>query len=220
MKRYFWVILLLHVTWNAFANTNDEIENYREEGLSQVAHVTGKRIDTLKTRSLQTQLEYQTLIKQFIAEGKNSIPIKQQPQRAHGAVLFVSFSMPEDLLFALADEAAQFKIPVVINGLVNDDFKKTIEAFAHYHAKAKKKHLNFKGVSIDPIWFEQFHISAVPALVVTERPENCEPQALCANQTFDVVYGNASLKKSLELIVKKGESSSLLAKHILENRHV
>ena len=89
-----------------------------------------------------------------------------------------------------------------------------------FYELAKKNHLNFKGVSIDPLWFEQFNISAVPALVVSARPANCEPQSLCANQAFDVVYGNASLKNSLELVAEKGETASLLAKSILENGHV
>ena len=107
-----------------------------------------------------------------------------------------------------------------MNGLKDNDFKKTIETFASLHQKAEKQHLNFQGISIDPVWFQQFSISKVPALVVTERPAHCEAQTVCINQPFDVVYGNASIKKSLALIAEKGTAGSAIAKKILGDGHV
>ena len=108
----------------------------------------------------------------------------------------------------------------MINGLVEGDFKKTIETFKRLNADAKKQHLHFKGVSIDPVWFTQFHITSVPALVVTELPKACALAQDCEPQPFDVVYGNASLKNALELIAKKGEAAPRRAQVILENGHV
>ncbi len=126
------------------------------------------------------------------------------------AILFVSFSMPEPLLLNLADEAAAMHIPVVIKGLKNNDFKQTVATFSRLSQQAQKQQLNFKGVSIDPHWFNQFHITAVPALVVSTDA-----------QTFDVVYGNASIKKGLELIAQRGEApTARIAKNILEQGHV
>ena len=94
-----------------------------------------------------------------------------------------------------------------------------IETFKHLNTEAKKQHLNFKGVSIDPVWFTQFQIKSVPAFVVTERSTTCTPENDCVNQPFDVVYGNASLKKALELIAKKGDLGAKRAQAILESGH-
>lgn len=161
-----------------------------------------------------------TPIADVLKSAKASNPLRGPVQSASGAILFVSFSMPESLLFALSDEAAQLHIPVVVNGLVESDFKKTIVTFERLHRHAKKAHLHFEGISIDPVWFQQFQVSSVPALVVTERPTNCQPQTLCENQPFDVVYGNANLKKALALIAEKGDAAPQIAQKILEDGHV
>lgn len=219
MKSFYAAALLLFYITGSVANTNDLLNHLGNQGLRQKALIANQDLETAKADSLLGQVKYRTAIDTILQSAKNVKPNEQQGQGVNGAVLFVSFSMPESLLFALSDEAASFEIPLVINGLVDGDFKKTIKTFTRLHEKAKKEHLNFKGVSIDPLWFEQFHISSVPALVVSSRPANCEPQSLCPSQPYDVVYGNASVKKSLELIAEKGESASHLARLILENGH-
>lgn len=202
------------------ANTNDELRVYLAEGVRAAALTSTTQIATLKAASNQSQLEHKSLIDTLMKGTLNDLQAKQKPQGADGAILFVSFSMPDSLLFALADEAAQFNIPVVINGLVDGDFKKTIETFKRLNAEAKKNHLDFKGVSIDPVWFTQFHIKSVPALVVTELNNSCASERTCTNQPFDVVYGNAKLKKALELIAQKGDAAAQRALAILESQHV
>lgn len=212
--------MLMLSTLSCLANTNDDINAYRDEGLRIAASVSAESIDAMKVKSARSGLEHHAQIDEFMKHARSSLPIKKQAQAVDGAILFVSFSMPEPLLFALSHEAAGFNIPVVINGLVDGDFKKTIETFARFNRDAQKQHFNFKGVSIDPLWFQQFNITAVPALVVSARPASCEAQTVCADQTFDVVYGNATIKKSLEIIASKGDASPLLAKTILEQGHV
>lgn len=170
--------------------------------------------------SANTNDDNQALIDAFIKETKLGLHHKQGLQAAPDAILLVSFSMPDSLLLGLANEAAQFNIPMVINGLVNNDFKQTVARFSCLSHEAEKQHLNFKGISIDPVWFSQFNIRAVPALVVSYRPASCQAASVCANQPFDVVYGNTPLKKCLELIAERGENASLVAKNILEQGHV
>lgn len=201
------------------ANTNDYINAYQARGLQQAASIPKATLNALKTTSDESLIEHQPLIAEFLSHARTSHPPAKPVQAAPGAILFVSFSMPESLLFALADEAAAFDIPVVVNGLVDNDFKKTIERFARLHRDAKTQHRTFKGLSIDPLWFEQFHITQVPALVLSETG-TCAPQTLCANQPFDVVYGNASIKQSLSLIRDKGDAAPKLARAMLEQGHV
>lgn len=202
------------------ANINDDLDAYRAQGKAQVQGVPHATLDALQSQSLQTQYENKTLIDQVMAQATHGLPENKRPQAAEGAMLFVSFSMPEPLLFALADEAAAFNIPLVLNGLVDGDFKKTVNTFARLTKEAKKSHLNFQGLSIDPVWFQQFQIQSVPALVVTTRPGECAAQQVCSQQSFDVVYGNAGIKKGLELIAERGDSAPLMAKKILEQGHV
>ena len=220
MRKTGIVLALMASTAVCFANTNDDIAAMQNTGRAQAASVSHDRIDTLKVLSEQNQSEHKTLIDTLMAEAKSGLPDKQRAQAATGAMLFVSFSMPEPLLFSLADEAATYNIPLVVNGLVDGDFKKTIDTFARLSANAKKQSLTFQGISIDPVWFQQFHIQSVPALVVTTRPVTCDAQTVCINQSFDVVYGNAHVKKGLELIAARGDAAPKLAQTILEQGHV
>lgn len=214
------VMCLMLVSIACFANVNDELSHYRAQGDLMTRAIPQELIEKMRASTLENKSKHQSEIDKFLYRAKSSSPLKNQPAPAQGAILFVSFSMSESLLLSLADEAAQFNIPVVINGLVDGDFKKTIETFARLNKDAKEKHLNFKGLSIDPVWFEQFQIKSVPALVVTERPGACEPQAVCASQIFDVVYGNPRIKKGLEMIATHGDAAPQLAKQILEAGHV
>ncbi|HCX3367405.1 TPA: type-F conjugative transfer system pilin assembly protein TrbC [Legionella pneumophila] len=214
------IILFLTGIGGCFANTNDELRHYQKEGAHQVSTISSKTIEMLKRTSSRNQSEHQSLIDTLMQRSTDSLQSNQKPQGAEGAILFVSFSMPDSLLFALSDEAARFHIPVVINGLVDGDFKQTIETFKRLNSEAQKQHLNFKGISIDPVWFSQFHITTVPALVVTEPSKSCGSGQSCTNQPFDVVYGNASIKKGLELIAQKGDAGATLAATILEKGHV
>lgn len=198
------------------ANVNDLINEASKTGSSQHDLVSQDTLIRINKASNNSYVENQTLIEHIIQTSRQGLPHAQKGQYVDGAVLFVSLSMPESLLFSLADEAAFYKIPVVINGLIEGDFKKTMTTFSRLHAHAKKSKFSFNGVSIDPLWFEQFHITAVPALVASKRPSSCGQQLLCNEQTYDVVYGNASIKNSLQLIARKGEAASDVAQVILE----
>lgn len=202
------------------ANTNDDIKAYQDQALQEVQKTSAIQIEGFKASSVQNQSQNKTLIDSIMQSAVGGLPDKQKPKGADGAILFVSFSMPTSLLFALSDEAAAFNIPVVIKGLVEGDFKKTILTFKQLQTDAKKQGLNFNGVSIDPVWFGQFHITSVPALVVTELPEQCRLELKECPQPFDVVYGNSRIKQSLELIAQKGEAAPKRALSILEGAHV
>lgn len=218
--RYFWSMLAGLISIVAAANTNDLINEASNAAVAQRSLISSEVLAKMQQASHQSSINNQTLIDELIKTSQQKAPLAQQGQYVDGAVLFVSFSMPEALLFSLSSEAASYKIPVVIKGLVDGDFKKTIATFAKLQAHAQKAHLAFNGVSIDPIWFEQFQITAVPALVVSKRPASCGQELLCPEQTYDVVYGNASLKNSLQLISDKRKSAAHLAQRILEQGHV
>ena len=98
------------------------LQGFSAPAQSEISSVT---IDNAARASSQTQHDNRALLDAFMKEAKFGLQNKQGPQAAPDAILFVSFSMPESLLLGLADQAAQFDIPVVIKGLVNNDFKQT-----------------------------------------------------------------------------------------------
>lgn len=218
---YFGIFLsALFLAGASHANVNDFINEASDTGAQQKNSVSNETLARINSASNNSYAQNQTLIEHILQSSRQGMPSAQKGQYIDGAVLFVSFSMPEPLLFTLAQEAAAYKIPVVVNGLIDGDFKKTITTFTKLHERAKKEKIAFNGVSIDPLWFEQFHISAVPALVVSKRPTSCGQQLVCREQKYDVIYGNASIRNSLQLIARKGETASELAQAILEKGHV
>ena len=113
-----WTVLCAAITNDGLGR----LQGLSAQGQSEVSSVT---IDNAARTSAQTQNDNRALIDSFMNEAKLGLQNKQGPQAAPDAILFVSFSMPESLLLGLADQAAQFDIPVVIKGLVNNDFKQT-----------------------------------------------------------------------------------------------
>ena len=93
---------------------------------------------------------------------------------------------------------------------------KTLQAVLDVKMMAKKRNLTFSGIGIDPVWFTQFSITAVPALVVTHRPQHCIAEKTCPNQPYDVVYGNQSIHDSLVQIARDGSAiPKQVAAHLL-----
>lgn len=102
--------------------------------------------------------------------------------------VFVSFSMPKDLIEAVFKDASSHDAPVYLNGLIEDDMRKTLSRIFEY----SKKYPNLS-VQIDPYAFEKYHIDRVPALVVENGTQ------------FDVLYGNVTIDDGLLWLQRKGD---------------
>ena len=175
-------------------------------------------LNEIKQLSTQEVEKHSQFINKLFSDKKNSSKANNV-KKADGAILFVSFSMPDNLLIELSEQANKYNIPLVIKGLVNNDFKETFRKIQEVKTKATANHRDFHGVSIDPIWFEQFDIKKVPALVLTQRGGECELQKVCHNQAYDVVYGNSPVKNSLQQISNSDSKFSNLAKKLLEGSY-
>ncbi len=108
--------------------------------------------------------------------------------------VFVSFSMPEQLMTETLNESAGLHIPALLNGLIANSMPETVKKIQELSQSVP--HLNLQ---IDPTAFERFGIKQVPALVV-EHEGN-----------FDVLYGNLTLKEGLLRIANQGESGFSVA---------
>lgn len=128
------------------------------------------------------------LAKQQQAQQQVTDAAKAQTVRETPFIYFVSFSIQEAGLKQMVPEATQLGIPTLINGLIDNDFRKTASAVF-----ALTKDSGEGGVQIDPKTFAQYGITQVPALVV-----RCE-------HGFDVMYGNIRLISAIERIASGGD---------------
>lgn len=103
-------------------------------------------------------------------------------------LIFVSFSMPEQSLRQWLNDAHKIGASVVIRGLKNNSFKETAIMMSKLLADDKAG-----GVDLNPVAFQEFKITQVPAVVVMD--EN--------SHDYDVVYGNVSLDYALKTIAKR-----------------
>lgn len=115
------------------------------------------------------------------------------------AYYFLSFSLPDEALGRLIDQASQYQIPATIRGLIDNNMQKTTAKMFDL-----VKQTNRGGLSIDPEAFGRYGIAAVPALVVRCR------------DTFDVVYGDISLKGLLKKVSESGECRKTAKQYLKE----
>ena len=101
--------------------------------------------------------------------------------------VFVSFSMPEQLMIETLTESTHLGLPVTLNGLIDDAMPKTMEKLFELSQKVPDLALQ-----IDPTAFERYGVTQVPALVVD------------TGDCFDVIYGTLTLKEGLRRIQARG----------------
>lgn len=107
---------------------------------------------------------------------------------AHTVSVYVSFSMPKQLLIEILKESAQLQIPAYINGLYRDSMNETALKVMELSKRIPNLNLN-----IDPTKFERFGIHQVPALVVDD------------GKAFDVIYGHLTIQEGLARMAGRGE---------------
>jgi len=108
---------------------------------------------------------------------------------AQAISVFVSFSMPDQLLEETLKESARLNIPTYLNGLFHDSMPETA-----LKVMALSQHIPNLNLQIDPTAFERFGIHQVPALVVSN------------DHSFDVIYGHLPIKEGLSRMAGRGDS--------------
>ncbi|EDV0839727.1 type-F conjugative transfer system pilin assembly protein TrbC [Salmonella enterica subsp. enterica serovar Havana] len=114
------------------------------------------------------------------------------------AIYFVSLGIPREGLLPMLKDARRFNIPPTLRGLLNNDMRQTASAMFELSKEDKDA-----GVQIDPTLYSQYHITVVPALVVT-----------CPGH-YDVIRGSLPLQTALEKVAEQGDCAST-AKKLLE----
>lgn len=125
----------------------------------------------------------------------------------------VSLTMPPNSLRALARDAHKAGVKVVIRGLVDGSFQKTMVA-----ARAAFAENSSGGVAIDPQVFRAFDVDRVPTFIAATSPVlpceglDCES----APTPNDRVAGNVSLAEALRLLATEGSEAPAAARQALE----
>ena len=120
--------------------------------------------------------------------------------KKEGFRLFVSFSMPENLLINLDQQARKIGAKLVIRGLKNNSFKETFS-----YIKAMNE--NGLVIDIDPKSFEDFEVTQVPSFVINQGTK------------YDKLVGNVSIHYVLKQFTEKGDLKDKASQYLrrLEN---
>lgn len=118
-------------------------------------------------------------------------------------LVFVSFSMPDHVLKALADQARKVGATLVLRGMVDGKLSATQEAALRVNGAGA-------GWEINPELFTTFDVQTVPAFVLTGDKrvldEGCAPddEGMCSNaNTFSKVSGNVSIEIALDTMRRR-----------------
>ena len=112
--------------------------------------------------------------------------------------IFVSSSMPRQLLKAYAKEASRYNGVLVFRGLPQGSFRKLTELVMDISDEKGEA-----AMQIDDEAFRGFDIKTVPTIVLSK------PAAMFSGQTakdkFDKISGNITIKAALEMISTAGD---------------
>ncbi|MFK7256838.1 type-F conjugative transfer system pilin assembly protein TrbC [Acinetobacter baumannii] len=126
-------------------------------------------------------------------------------------IAFVSFSMPDEDIRNLINEMAKVKGGVVIRGLVDDDFKKTVAKVASLKTK------DGMGLMIDPTLFQLFDVKQVPSYVIPMQTiEPCvDKNKSCKQPKHIKATGAVSFRYMVDLVERTGtpEEKTFAAKY-------
>lgn len=112
-------------------------------------------------------------------------------------LVFVSFSLPEATLVRLVEQAAAARATLVLRGLVDGSLTQTV---ARAQALIGSRPV---AMQIDPLAFDRFGITQVPAFVLLRRgveARACDASSCFAADAFVRTAGDVSIGYALEFI--------------------
>lgn len=144
-----------------------------------------------------------SILEEIINNIRN-LEIEEKKNKNKGILIFVSFSMPKYLLWNYQEQAKLYGARVVIRGLVDNDFTKTVQAMDLGDGRIMT-------LDINPVLFKDYGITKVPSIVIAGDEES--------SQVEDKFIGTISLTYALEessITGHQKEFSSKILKQIKE----
>lgn len=111
--------------------------------------------------------------------------------------IFVSSSMPKQLLKTYAREASRYDGVLVFNGLPSGSFRRLTELVMEISDE------NTAAMQIDDEAFKAYGVNVVPTIVLSKSASMFDEQTQAG--TFDKVRGNITIKGALTLFANNGD---------------
>lgn len=104
--------------------------------------------------------------------------------------VFVSFSMPEEVLKAYGQDVDKAGGTLVIRGLIDSSFQKTTHKVSELVSKEQN---NAMPMIVDPNLFKSYEVDKVPAVLIANTSTDC----VTRDSSYEVIYGVTTLSYAL-----------------------
>ncbi len=180
------------------AQVETQIKTNTATDINNINEIQQSKTTIVPTQALSSQAPSANIVEQVLADyGKVKQESCSDGNQKKNLFIFVSFSMPQNLLKNYDDIARKLGAKLVIRGLKDNSFKETIQ----YLKNVKTSGIM---VDIDPTLFERFNVNLVPSFVLSD------------GHSYDKLVGSISIVYALEKFANEGDLK-LQAKDILRN---
>lgn len=183
----------------------------------ETAHITDdfkKTLNDIKTRQINPNFKLPSFIeieksRAYMAKAMDDAQefsvATDIPQESGTLFIMVSFSMSDELLRDYDEEARKVGASLILRGLVNDDFKATLDKI---YSISKGKESAF---SIDPTLYKRLGAETVPTFVLAPNGvPPCTPTG-CDTPDYIKAHGAVSLRYFLDLVTRQGRENEVVA---------
>lgn len=211
-----------------------QAENYKtkeyEDFARQLKKSADQRMQFYKENITENKTDIDALLNKSIPNWKSlNTNNKQESQgvtnndtKEIGSIplVFISFSMPEELIDDYIKEARIYGGVLVLRGLINNSLKQTVTKLKEIEGNDGKK--SNIAITIHPHLFKLYNITQVPTIVVSKDNLACilKYDDCSTLYEYDKISGSITIGYALEEFEKNGSSLGLrkIAKEILSNR--
>lgn len=167
----------------------------------------------LKTENVTAMKKAAPFMKDGLPFSADGYGADQEPVEDGAVYIAVSLSMPHNDIRRIVQDAAKAGAHVVIQGPVDGDMAKTVKMLSTLFKEGDEV-----GLEIDPRVFQQYQVTRVPTFISTRQGVAvCEEGLECQRtmEPHDVIRGNITVEKALELLSTKGDAAPEVSKRAL-----
>jgi len=159
----------------------------------------------IEVPSVSLPNESQSAVMRSMIKEREGIDLKKmlaadaQKKSGTDLIVFVSFSMPDDILASYSEQAKEAGATLVLRGLVENSITKT-------QRRAIPLNKQLAAWDVNPGLFRKFDIKRVPAIVLADSKEGQTIEDGCAPPSASLqVEGAVSIKQALLLMRQRGD---------------
>lgn len=173
---------------NLSSQERDFVLNQQRE-LPQLIAPFSNEINGLSCKSQKLTTDKQISVAENVCDGSQTKSHDLTPHKlGEGLFVFVSFSMSEQNIIQLSQEAKRFGAILVLRGLKNGSFRETAQVLKKIIEKAQN------GMIIDPTLFKHYNITQVPSFILASNENE-----------YDHIVGNISISYALTQMTRDGD---------------